>query len=67
MGGGVDLPPARKKVKSFRRNVTHIQHALKTHFLFEAFFCIITPSLITGSNEILYKKRRWLFFVSYKG
>ena len=47
--GEVDPPPAKKR--TFVQNVKNIQHALKNLYI-KTFFCIVTPSLSTGSNEI---------------
>ena len=33
----------------------NIQHALKNLFILKSFFCIVTPSLSIGYNEIFIK------------
>ena len=50
-GGGVDPPPALKRSTFFRQKVKNSGHALK-NILIQTIFCIVTPSLSTGSNEI---------------
>ena len=57
-GWGVN-PPSRLKKNGFflRQDVKNIQHALTTFILFKPIFCIVTPSLSTGSIEIIIKKK----------
>ena len=49
-GGWVDPRPLSLKKSTFSRQKIFL---IKKHF-----FCIVTPSPITGSNEIFIKKRR---------
>ena len=61
-GGGV-RPPSIIRSRLFSDKEYKYSACPEKRFFVKQFFCIVTPSLSTGSNEIFtYKKKIFLFF-----